>query len=137
MLKDLRFSVLRLLSDLYNHEKSKEGSTNDINFLANCKREAEKANSKQEIADLLNTLKSHPTFEGRFFTDSPSMYQGKAGYTGKLQRYLQDCKDSADLAAAKKSLESARIALSSSKVDLYLNGTTLRARSEQKRTLAQ
>ncbi|PEQ15266.1 hypothetical protein [Piscirickettsia salmonis] len=59
LLKDLRFSVLRLLSDLYNHEKSKDGSTNDLNFLTKCKREAEEANSKQEIADLLNTHLTH------------------------------------------------------------------------------
>ncbi|RNC76565.1 hypothetical protein DA717_15260, partial [Piscirickettsiaceae bacterium NZ-RLO2] len=64
LLEDLRLNLLRLLEDIHKHEAEK-GATSDsdyISFLAECKSEAEKVQSNEDITVILHKLQHHNEF---------------------------------------------------------------------------
>ncbi|QGP58936.1 hypothetical protein [Piscirickettsia salmonis] len=118
LLKDLRPNVLELLEDIYKHEAEKGATSDYISFLTECKNEAEKAQSSEDIATILQKLQYHNEFKKHFSSDhsTSSAISKNTGYAERLLKCLKNCAES----AATISLESAQRALISFRTALKL-----------------
>lgn len=118
LLKDLRPNVLELLEDIYKHEAEKGATYDYISFLTECKNEAEKAQSSEDIATILQKLQYHNEFKKHFSSDhsASSAISKNTGYAERLLKCLKNCAES----AATISLESAQRALISFRTALKL-----------------
>ncbi|ALA24556.1 hypothetical protein AVI51_00630 [Piscirickettsia salmonis] len=99
LLEDLRLNLLRLLEDIHKHEAEKGADSDYISFLAECKSEAEKVQSNEDITVILHKLQHHNEFKRHFSSNQPSgpsMSRGNTEYAERLKS-LEKCVEPATL----------------------------------------